>query len=225
MYRYRYGYLLAGDRTPTLKSALKMASDFLGEAEKTLNSNPDFLFLEKSVFAIDDARLIRESSAKKSFGGKGRVFLIVSDSFTTEACNALLKTLEEPIADVLFLVVTSSPENLLVTVRSRLTVLNFSLRGGYLPEEAVHFARNFLGSSPDERKEMAEKIGEESGEVFSFLNGLESILRDFLITDITREAVFSLEQVLKHRRIIADKVSSPKMILEHICLVLPSFNK
>lgn len=202
-----------------------MASDFLGEAGKTLNSNSDFLLLEKSVFAIDDARLIRESSVKKSFSGKGRVFLIVSDSFTTEACNALLKTLEEPIADVLFLVVTASPENLLGTVRSRLAVLNFSLRAASLPEETLGSTRNFLNSSPNERKKMAEKIGEENGEIFAFLNGLEFVLRDFLVTDITKEAVFSLEQVLKHRQIIADKVSSPKMILEHLCLVLPSFHK
>jgi len=202
-----------------------MASDFLGEAEKTLNSNPDFLLLKKSVFAIDDARLIRESSAKKSFGGNGRVFLIMSGSFTTEACNALLKTLEEPIADVLFLVVTAFPENLLDTVRSRLTVLNFSLSIDFLPKEALDSASNFLNSSTDERKKIAEKLDEESDSIFVFLNSLEITLRELLIRDITKEIVFSLSQVLKHRQIIADKVSSPKMILEHLCLVLPSFNK
>lgn len=225
MYRYRHGYLLVGDRALSLGAALKMASDFLSEAEKTLNSNSDFLLLEKGAFTIDDARLIRESSAKKSFSGKGRVFLIVSDSFTTEACNALLKTLEEPIADVLFLVVTASPENLLDTVRSRLTVLNFSLSDDFLPKEALASASDFLNSSVDERKKIAEKLDEESAAIFVFLNSLEIVLRELLIRDITKEIVFSLSQVLKHRQIIADKVSSPKMILEHLCLVLPSFNK
>lgn len=45
---------------------------------------------------------------------------------TTEAGNALLKTLEEPPAHVIFILATTNPEKLPETVRSRLISINFT---------------------------------------------------------------------------------------------------
>ena len=48
-----------------------------------------------------------------------------ADRMTTEAANALLKTLEEPPADALILLITTSPESLLPTIRSRCQQVRF----------------------------------------------------------------------------------------------------
>ena len=45
---------------------------------------------------------------------------------TTEAANALLKTLEDPPDHCLFLLITSRPEHLLATIRSRCITLRFA---------------------------------------------------------------------------------------------------
>ena len=47
------------------------------------------------------------------------------DALQTEGANALLKTLEEPPADMLFLLVSHAPGRLLPTIRSRCRTLRF----------------------------------------------------------------------------------------------------
>jgi len=56
-----------------------------------------------------------------------RRVVIINDAhrMTTEAANALLKTLEEPPAQALLLLITDSPETLLPTIRSRCQQIRF----------------------------------------------------------------------------------------------------
>jgi DNA polymerase III subunit delta' len=72
--------------------------------------------------------------------GSHKVCLIdQADSMTQEACNALLKTLEDPPDHCLFLLISSRPEHLLTTIRSRCITLRFSP----LPATAIYeFLRN-----------------------------------------------------------------------------------
>ncbi|NRA33659.1 MAG: DNA polymerase III subunit [Polyangiaceae bacterium] len=59
--------------------------------------------------------------------GKALVVIIRgAHELTTSAANALLKTLEEPIARVHFILITNSPGRLLDTVRSRTQAVRFS---------------------------------------------------------------------------------------------------
>lgn len=74
----------------------------------------------KRDIGISQIRELLESIYRKPVSADGRV-AIVDDAhrMTLEAQNALLKTLEEPPAGALLIVVTSSPERLLPTVVSR----------------------------------------------------------------------------------------------------------
>src|SRR3546814_12282483 len=58
--------------------------------------------------------------------GDWRVILVDAvDDLETDGANALLKTLEEPPAQTLFLLVSHSPGRLLPTIRSRCRTLRF----------------------------------------------------------------------------------------------------
>jgi hypothetical protein len=58
--------------------------------------------------------------AKRSFRGRGKFFLIdEADLMEAQAQNALLKTLEEPPPETYLVLVTTSPGELLSTIRSR----------------------------------------------------------------------------------------------------------
>ena len=75
---------------------------------------------------VDQARDVVERCAYRPFEGRVRVVIIDgADAMEASAQNALLKTLEEPPAASMFVLVTSRPDLLLPTVRSRCQRLRF----------------------------------------------------------------------------------------------------
>jgi DNA polymerase III subunit delta' len=75
---------------------------------------------------VDQIRDAIERTAYRPFEGRKRVVIIDdADAMIGEAQNALLKTLEEPPAASMFVLVTARPDMLLPTVRSRCQHLRF----------------------------------------------------------------------------------------------------
>ena len=70
--------------------------------------------------------LVRQLSLHSYAGGR-RIFILGDVEFTREAANALLKFFEEPPADVVLIVTTTSVARLLPTIRSRLVEVTFGL--------------------------------------------------------------------------------------------------
>jgi DNA polymerase-3 subunit delta' len=69
---------------------------------------------------IDQIHEVTALAAVTSHRGGVRVIVVApADALNAVAANALLKTLEEPPGDTLFLMVTPSPDELLATIRSR----------------------------------------------------------------------------------------------------------
>jgi DNA polymerase-3 subunit delta' len=84
-------------------------------------------------------------------GGWRAVIVREADRLGHEAQNALLKTLEEPGADVLIVLESSSPDDLLPTVKSRLVPVAF---GALAPEEVLSVLVG-AGVARDEAAELA----------------------------------------------------------------------
>jgi DNA polymerase-3 subunit delta' len=81
---------------------------------------------ESGSIKIDVVRDAIERAAYRPFEGRRRVVIVdEADTMISEAQNALLKTLEEPPAASSFVLVTSRPDLLLITVRSRCQRLRF----------------------------------------------------------------------------------------------------
>ena len=75
---------------------------------------------------IDEIRKIIQESAFAPMGNRYRVFIIdEAHMITSEAFNALLKTLEEPPKSVIFILATTNLEKVPKTIRSRCNVINF----------------------------------------------------------------------------------------------------
>ncbi|HLJ24410.1 MAG TPA: DNA polymerase III subunit gamma/tau [Candidatus Acidoferrales bacterium] len=69
---------------------------------------------------IDQIRELREMVRYAPAGGRFKVVILdEAHMLTSEASNALLKTLEEPPDKVIFVMATTEPENLADTIRSR----------------------------------------------------------------------------------------------------------
>ncbi len=75
---------------------------------------------------IDDVRTLRDAVKLAPINSKKKIYIIdEAHMLTTEASNALLKTLEEPPAHVIFILATTNPEKLIDTIKSRVTFIPF----------------------------------------------------------------------------------------------------
>ena len=87
---------------------------------------------------IDDIRELREAVQTVPYESPYKVYIIDEvHMLTKEAFNALLKTLEEPPAHVVFVLATTEEEKLLDTIRSRCQVFRFRSPSQAVLEQTV----------------------------------------------------------------------------------------
>jgi DNA polymerase-3 subunit delta' len=93
------------------------------------NVHADLLIVEPGdtgAIKLDQVRDAIDRTGYRPFEGRKRVIIVDrADGMLVEAQNALLKTLEEPPSTSMFVLVTSRPDILLPTVRSRCQRLRF----------------------------------------------------------------------------------------------------
>lgn len=81
----------------------------------------------KRTILVDAIRDLEKHANFRPFEAQTRFFIIDdADKMNNEASNALLKTLEEPPATSHIFLITSRPDSLLPTIRSRCQVLRFA---------------------------------------------------------------------------------------------------
>jgi DNA polymerase-3 subunit delta' len=103
-------------------------------------SHPDLLVIRrpfdikakrfKTAITVDEVRRLRNFLGHKQIGDGWKVVIVdTADDLNVNAANALLKSLEEPPARVLFFLVSSMPGGLLTTIRSRCRLLHMGPLG------------------------------------------------------------------------------------------------
>ena len=126
--------------------------------------HPDVLVIgpgETGSIRIEQARDAIDRSAYRPFEGKRRVVIIDdADAMVPEAQNAMLKTLEEPPQGSTFVLVTSRPDLLLPTVRSRCLRLRF---GTLAPSEIAAVLESRHGYAAAEAHAAAAAAGGSVG--------------------------------------------------------------
>ncbi len=91
--------------------------------------HPDFLLIspEGGQIRIEEIRAIDDILSFKPFEGRNKVVIVdEADTMNPFAANAFLKTLEEPPKDSLIILISSNPERLPDTIRSRCSKINFT---------------------------------------------------------------------------------------------------
>lgn len=110
------------------------------------NNHPDLQILEPDgkQIKIDQIRELQKNLSFKPVESTRRVCLIdYADQMNPAAANALLKTLEEPSAETLIILISAQPEALLSTVLSRCQRLPFNRLPKACIESALTEHRDF----------------------------------------------------------------------------------
>jgi len=142
--RVAHGYLFVGPRgtgkTTTArilakalncKSRSANSAEPCGECEncKAIGNGAFFDLLEidaASNRGIDEIRSLKEEVRVSISQDHWKVLILdEAHSLTKDAANALLKTLEEPPPKTTFILITTEPEKIIATVKSRLQILPF----------------------------------------------------------------------------------------------------
>ncbi|WP_455243029.1 DNA polymerase III subunit delta' [Petrachloros mirabilis] len=112
------------------------------------HTHPDFFVIEPDAelatpqIKIEQIREIEQQIMYRPLVGERKICLIDdADRMTLGSANALLKTLEEPPAHSLFILITSRPAALPATIRSRCQSLRFATPGRTQVEAAVILKR------------------------------------------------------------------------------------
>jgi len=145
---------------------------------------------EKYRLVIDE---VIERTGFKPFEGRRRVVIVdEADAMIREAQNALLKTLEEPPASSIFILVSARPDSLLPTVRSRCIRLWFAAgNAGEIDVEARAVAQRVLARAAvddkvntrlDAAKDLLSNTGKggagDREQLAGYLRAMASLLRD-----------------------------------------------
>lgn len=206
-------HLLAGDA-----SSLPGVLNLLGENGIEAKGNPDLYIREYSSFGVEEARDLSARSAARALAGERRVFVIVAAGMTTEAQNALLKTLEEPSGGALFFIIVPAPQTLLPTLRSRAQLLQLETKD---VEPAVDPAA-FLKARPQMRldmlKPLLDKDEDEKRDLAGTIRFLSALERALLHDPMSHAA--GLEAVYRARKYLGDKGALSKALLEQVALVI-----
>lgn len=123
----------------------------------------------KKNITVAQIRALRTEAYVKPHMADRRVFVIDrADSMNEQAQNAILKVLEEPPADIIFILIAESAAALLDTIISRCTVLSL-----VAPEtdEAVGYLINNTDFSEEQIKEAIGITGNNIGAVIDALSG------------------------------------------------------
>ena len=95
----------------------------------------------RSEITVDEVRRLKSFLGLTAAEGTWRVVIVdTADELNANAANALLKSLEEPPARTIFLLVSSAPGSLLPTIRSRCRTLALSPLSGATLKKAVQQA-------------------------------------------------------------------------------------
>lgn len=126
-------------------------------------NHPDLVLVEpdgRSAITVDQARHVVSQASLAPLVAERKVFLFEEGGvMNDEAANALLKTLEEPSASTVFVIVAESEDDLPDTVASRCRTVIF----GRVSEEEVTAGLEAQGIAPDQASQAARISGGRPG--------------------------------------------------------------
>jgi DNA polymerase-3 subunit gamma/tau len=166
---------------------------------------------------IDEIRALRENVKFSSANSKYKIYIIdEAHQITTQAFNALLKTLEEPPAHVVFIMATTEQHKIPVTILSRcqryrfklissaemsVAIKNIAQKEGFeIDDEALNIVIAASGGSMRDALSLLDQaVSSNSGKITGeYIRGLLGLLPKDIIASVTENiASGNIQAILK----------------------------
>lgn len=188
-----------------------------------------FEILPSPSIGIEQIREIKKKLRFKSYQKIINLIIIYDiQKATAEAQNSLLKILEEPPPDTLFILTSGNIELILPTVVSRCKIVtDTKTRKDFQTDEKISelFAQ-ILQGSPGKRLLISQKITGKKEDSLKFLDSLISIARNMLIhpsqeRGLTVPQIGAILTKVLHARSYLEKNINPKATLDILFLSFP----
>lgn len=187
---------------------------------KSLNINKiDVSSLEsEEPIKISQVRDFTKKLYIKPFNSNYKIAIIKNvDRITLEAANKLLKIVEEPPKDTIFILTSDKEKNILATIASRCQKIKiFSLEGASASDESIDLIKKIISGNLREKFALANDVSQNEN--------ILKILDDWLIyfrADMLQKssALHNIKEINKSKKILKYNVSK-KLLLENLFLEL-----
>jgi len=179
--------ILSGSQQERLRIAHKIIKKALAIAFPEAKGHPDLITLQPSnSLGISQIRALQQKLAFKPYSAAVKVALITqAEKLTIPAQNALLKTLEEPPAKTLIILLAPKKEDLLPTIVSRCQILQLLQKPQIeIDEKSITYylsrITTILESSPGERIKLAQEFSHRQ-EALSLVKNFLWLWRELLL--------------------------------------------
>lgn len=203
--------IIGGDWTEREKKAFLKIEEISGE-KNWEKINPDLEILHsQTAIGIEEIRQLQTKLSLKPFAKKIKVALIVkAENLTPEAQNSLLKTLEEPPANSLIILLAPDTGWLLPTIVSRCQIITLNPKEQIFlsPQESADFEKTFqkiINSSLGERWQILEnlEIGQDRLKAQEFLTKMVFLTRKHLLANFLEKKETSSPTAVQYLNILA----------------------
>lgn len=179
-------------------AALVAGGDVVAEERARRGLHPDLseILPEGAFTRIEQIREVVRLASSRPFEGARHVILLEADSFRVEAANALLKTLEEPEGETVFVLLANSRDGVMPTISSRAQAIRFD------PVSRPEVAEFLRGRGADE-PELYAALGRGSVGL-SVRYAEEEGLRD--LRDVVFRAGFSFDEDFEGRHKVVEEI-------------------
>jgi len=191
--------------------------------------HPDYIFLDlayqatmpfkdaekKQHIVVDAIRIVTARSLQHAVLGRYKVIIIdKAESMQSEAANALLKFIEEPPPDMVWILVSSKKEAMLPTIKSRCQTLQFN----NLPDETV---KQILETQGFEESSAARAAAASGGSISRAVKAAE-FFTNIAVADAAKET-FPYEVVSNLSRTLPDARAEASLALDILARGLHDF--
>ena len=192
--KFSHAYLFTGPRGCGKTSVARIFAHEVNQFKYELeDSYVDIIEIDAaSNTGVDNIRELREKAVIAPTMGKYKVYIIDEvHMLSKSAFNALLKTLEEPPEHVIFVMATTDPEKVPVTIVSRAQVYQFSLATeevmlGYLRKVAE---QEKIAITDEALKMVVERGGGSFRDTLSLLDQISTLAEGEITGEVIRDAL------------------------------------
>jgi len=196
------------------------------------NRYPDLAMVsiegDKKEISIERIRELRRHLSLSAYSGPYKIAIIKeADKMTSEAANALLKTLEEPQGNTVLILITSTPSALPKTIVSRCEEIKFkTVSLDKVPKNFIEKEYTEILQKPlTDIFKYIEQTSKKKKQIIPLLDSWLFLFRDFLMKK--KESKYSqgqlikiIKEIQKTKNLVLNTNINKRLAIENLVLIL-----